>query len=299
MFFQSPGFLLLLLPVALACLGREDRQLRGGVAAPFERAHLEELGGLDGVAREKGAIFNGATADDLCVVNRDDTRVMGIPMPASTRVISFGRHPEATVRLLHAEVHSEDLSTSALLEVDHRQVAVRIRSPGMHLAHNAAAALAVAWGLGLDPAASAEAMADYQPVGMRLRRESLPGGVSVINDAYNANPESMRASLRMLSGLSGRRFAVLGDMLELGSDEIELHRDVLGHAVGQGLDLVLVVGERMAAAAAAHESVRCCTSHEEAAEFLAAQLSSGDTLLVKGSRGARMERVLHLLAEGA
>jgi len=124
-----------------------------------------------------------------------------------------------------------------------------------------------------------------------MRRETVGDGVVVLNDAYNANPDSMKASLGVLAGLPGRRIAVLGDMLELGPDEARWHRELAAHARALGLDLVVLVGPRMAIAAKG-EGVWTFAEPADAVAPLAAWLRKGDTVLLKGSRGARVERIL-------
>ena len=131
-----------------------------------------------------------------------------------------------------------------------------------------------------------------------MRREALPGGVVAINDAYNANPTSMKASLELLASFPGRRVAVLGDMLELGRDEAAFHAETVALAHGLGLDLIVGTGPRMLAAAADSSSSPGGWFALDAVELvprLAGWLLPGDVVLFKGSRGARVERVLEAL----
>ena len=139
---------------------------------------------------------------------------------------------------------------------------------------------------------------------MRMRVERLPGGVIVLNDAYNANPDSVRAALETLASLPGRRIALLGDMLELGSAEARAHEEIATLAGTLGLDLVGLAGPRMAAAApfvamgkpgpGAGEVV-VAEDAEALGQALSGRLAEGDVVLLKGSRGAGMERVLQSL----
>lgn len=251
-------------------------------------AHLEELGGLDGVAREKCAIYGGATSGDTAVVNQDDPFLRDAVLPTGVRRVAFGASPAADPRLVDARVDAA-LHTEAVYEGAFGRVVVKLASPGRHVALDGAAALAVALAVGVAAREAAAAMESYEPVGMRQRVETSPAGVVVINDAYNANPTSMRAALEALGGLPGRRFAVLGDMLELGPAEHDWHRDVLAFALTQGLAAVVVCGERMARAATV--GVHVAENADDAAHWLGDRVRHGDTVLVKGSRGARMERV--------
>jgi UDP-N-acetylmuramoyl-tripeptide--D-alanyl-D-alanine ligase len=258
-------------------------------------SHLEELGGLEGVAAEKGALLAGARPGDLVIKNHDDRRVMAMPTDPRARVLTFGRDPNCDVVIEDAAVEASSLGTRIALRVGRARLDLTVPSPGIHLASNAAAAIAIAHGLGLDVNAAAVSLADYAPVGMRLRKEILPNGVVAINDAYNANPDSMAASLRMLAGLPGRRVAVLGDMLELGAGEGRLHREVIALATSLKLDRVVLVGPRMAAAS--QPPAESFPDPDSAADGLRGILGAGDIVLFKGSRGAKVERVLSALRD--
>lgn len=259
--------------------------------------HLEGLGNLDGVAREEGVMFASARPGDTLLVNLDDPYVRSWPRPAGTRVITWGSDAAADIRLVSADLDEATLATRARYATPTGDVTCVLPAPGVHIALNAAGALAAAWACGLDLTAAAAAMERYEPVGMRMRRESL-GAITVLNDAYNANPPSMEASLRVLAALGGRKVAVLGDMLELGAEEHAWHEQVAAFAGGLGLDLVVLCGPRMSKALSA-----CVGAGEVWAEAdvgavaarLGPALRDGDRILLKGSRGARMERILSAL----
>lgn len=288
--------------VELGTSGPGEIELLSEISQPDVRlivnvgaAHLEELGGLDGVAFEKGSLFRMARPGDTVCVNVDDPRIVSIPVPAGVRVIRYGLGEDADIRLVSAALDADTLSTDAIYESSQGAVRVRIPAPGAHLAHNAAGALAVAFALGVPLADAAAGLAGYEPVGMRMRAEPLPNGATALNDAYNANPTSVEASLRLLASLPGRRAAVLGDMLELGTEEERLHREVAALAGELGLDLVVLVGPRMAAAADACPGALVIPDADHApalGENLRAWLRPGDRMLFKGSRGARVERIL-------
>ncbi|MEZ4241868.1 MAG: UDP-N-acetylmuramoyl-tripeptide--D-alanyl-D-alanine ligase [Myxococcota bacterium] len=273
----------------LADLARADVSLIVNVGP----AHLEELGGLDGVAVEKGALFRAAGPGNTVCVNVDDPRVAAMPVPDGVRRLTWGRSGD--VALVEATIDPASLSTTASWDTPAGRLTARIPAPGHHIAHNAAGALCVAHALGVDLRAAAAALERYEPVGMRLRSEPLPHGGRALNDAYNANPASMEASLRLLASLPGRRAAVLGDMLELGPDEAAWHERVVALAHELHLDHVVLVGPRMAAAAAACPGCAAHADPASAVEPLLDWLASGDgqdVVLFKGSRGARVERVL-------
>lgn len=278
---------------ALARIGTPNVRLIVNVGP----AHLEELGGLDGVQQEKGAMFATARPGDICCVNIDDERVAAIPIPDGARRLEFGGPAAETVALLEAEVIPEKLSTRARYRTPEGEVEVVIPAPGRHVALNAAGALTVAVALGVDPRAAAAGLADYEPVGMRMRPERLPSGALALNDAYNANPQSVSASLSVLAAMPGKRWAVLGDMLELGPQAAQWHRQIAGEAGSLALDHVLFVGPMMATAAPAcvGPAVQAFQSPDDAAAWLEGRLGPEDVVLFKGSRGARLEDVLRAL----
>ncbi len=275
----------------LATIARPDVRLIVNIGPE----HLEELGGIEGVAREECVLFDSARSGDVCLVNTDDPWLSAWRIAG--RVIRWGRAADADVRLAQAEVDGPGWCTRASYDTPQGRVVLTLPAPGEHLAHNAAAALAAALALGVDLHQAARAMEAYAPVGMRLRPTRLPGEILAINDAYNANPPSMRASLATLTTMPGRRVAVLGDMLELGVDEARLHDEVVAEADTKGLDLLLLVGPRMVRSHHLAERTPAWADVDgpALAPQLAAWLQSGDTVLFKGSRGARVERVLDAL----
>ena len=216
------------------------------------------------------------------------------------RLIGWGVSPGAEIRLLEARLDPSTWSTWARYDTPEGELEVRIGDPGHHVALNGAGALAVAMGVGVPLREAVEAMSDYAPVGMRLAVETMSGGWFAINDAYNANPQSMEASLNLLAKLSSPRFAVLGDMLELGASEAEWHEGVARLAGELGLEGVALVGPRMARAAGACQGageVFVSEDPMEAVEWLRRRLGQEGVVLFKGSRGLRVERVLDALRE--
>ena len=260
-------------------------------------AHLLELGGLAGVAREKCSLFDSARAKDAVVVNLDDPWIRDHVLPPGVSKVTFGRDERADICLTRATLE-RPLKTRASFRTPMGSVEALLPVPGVHIAHDAAGALAVAHSLGLDLERAAKDLEGYQPVGMRMRTEDLPGGAVAINDAYNANPASMEASLRVLQSLPGRRVAVLGDMLELGEDEGKWHAKVASLADSLGLELLVLVGPRMSRAAGSCSQTEVW-AHEvglEAVPALRQWLVGADYALFKGSRGARVERILQQLS---
>ncbi|MFM2163501.1 MAG: hypothetical protein RLZZ383_3013 [Pseudomonadota bacterium] len=276
----------------LADIGAPDVRLIVNVGP----AHLLELGGLPGVAQEKRALFDAARPGDAIVVNADDPYLADAAHPAG-RVLRWGRGEEVDVRVLDASLDPQTLTTRGTWRLPSGAiVATTLGAPGAHVAHNAGGALAVAAALGLDLPRAAADLARFAPVGMRLATLAVPGGVTAINDAYNANPASMRSTIDVVAALPGRRALVLGDMLELGPGEADFHAEVAQYAADAGVDLVVLVGPRMSVA-----PVRGATpvlrflDPVQAVADLDAWLTSGDHIAFKGSRGARVERVLEAL----
>lgn len=261
-------------------------------------AHLQGTGSVEGVARCKQELFDGARPGDVCIVNADDPFVSAMPLPEGVRELRYGTRRDADVRLIQASVDPQTLSTLVEIALPNETVSARIPTPGRHLALNAAAAAALGWTLGLSADQIAAGLSRYQPVGMRMRVDSV-GGVTVLNDAYNANPASMRAALDTLAQLPGRRIALLGEMLELGGEESSYHEAVIRQAAGLDLDLVGLSGPLMAEQADLARSlgveVVSAPDARALAELLKGQINPGDVVLLKGSRGARMERALQAL----
>ena len=276
----------------LAELGRPTHRLIVNVGP----AHLLELGGLPGVAREKGAMFDTAGPGDVILVNADDPWLRDRAPGPGQRAIRWGRAADAEVQLVDVELDPEALETTATIRTPSGSATVTLPAFGTHFAANATAAMAVASSLDVPVADAAAAMRGYAPVGMRQRIERLPSGALVLNDAYNANPASMKAALDTLAALGGQGIAALGDMLELGVHEAAMHEDVVAHAAALGLRVILV-GPLMAAAAHAAPSAEIFDDPLAAAAALRGTLGPDHRLLVKGSRGVRMERILHPLQD--
>ena len=268
-------------------------------------AHLSGLGTLAGVAREKGAIFRGLDPGGTAVVNLDDGRVVRQSRAFRGRVVTYGDG---------GFVRGEDpemLSGGRLrfnLRVGRVRAPVRLRLCGMHNVRNAVGAAAMAHAFGADVAAIRAGLEAVRPVAMRMQLERLDG-IGIINDAYNANPASMEAALATLEALPGRgrRVAVLGDMLEMGTDEAGCHRKLGETAAGSGVDALYLLGRfardiRQGALGAGMDrtAVRVARTHRKLASELRAELRKGDWVLIKGSRGAAMEKVLAAMKnEGA
>jgi len=257
--------------------------------------HLEGLGSLDGIAAEKEDLVRGLRPGGLAVLNADDDRVAAMA-EAAENVRLFG--------LTDGDVVAGDVRTGpgeVLFTLD-SGVEVRLPVPGRHNVLNALAAVAVAREFGLADEDIAAALGRYKPLKMRLVREQLPGGVTLIDDCYNANLLSSRAALEILceQPAGGRLVLVQGDMLELGAESEAMHEE-LGRAVAASkVRLLVTVGAATRALSlAASERTELMRFHFADSQAAAAEvpslLVSGDVVLVKGSRGMALEHVVEAI----
>jgi len=273
-----------------------------GVITNVAPAHLEGVGSIEGVARAKGELFAGMRRDATAIVNADDPHVAALGAAFGGRVVRFSVLDGGDVRAEDVRTDAQGAASFRLLVGDASAV-VRLRVSGRHNVANALAAAAAAHAVGVGLEAIAAGLGAALPVGSRMRVCPLPSGITVIDDSYNANPASMAAALRSLrEAPAARRIAVLGDMLELGAGADGLHREV-GRLAGElGVDTLYLFGEHAAVTAdgaleggLAAKSIRALPTHAAIAEALQATLRPGDWVLVKGSRGQRMEEVVRLL----
>lgn len=272
-----------------------------GLITNVHPAHLEGLGDVEGVARAKGELFASLTSADTAAVNLEDAFCPGLAEHCRARQVRYGRSSGAEVEL----VRTRATATGQVVEllVHGMELSAELSLGGVHNALNATAAAAVATALGLPLTAIAEGLAATRPIAGRLNLSTV-AGVQIIDDTYNANPASMWAALRFAADRSqpGTLLVALGEMRELGSESAQLHRE-LGA-------LVAGVTPRQAWFCGAH--AEDCRSGAEAAGLGAAQIATaddvaeltdricatvreGDLFLVKGSRGARMERLVQAL----
>jgi UDP-N-acetylmuramoyl-tripeptide--D-alanyl-D-alanine ligase len=269
-----------------------------GVITNIGPAHLQFLGSMDRVAQAKGELLQTMRSDGTAVLNADDRYFTALRNKYSGRVLSFGIDGPADVQARDI-VQARGL-TDLALHADGRSVLVRLRTVGRHNVYNALAAAAAALATGLPLETVKFGLEEFRPVAMRSELKVL-NGRTVLADYYNANPASMKAALETLASLTGgkRAVAVLGDMLELGDAEVEAHRETGRTVFRLGIDLLICVGplarhiaEGAVAAGMARNRVFEAETTARAAEILREHSRSDDTVLVKGSRGMKMERVL-------
>jgi UDP-N-acetylmuramoyl-tripeptide--D-alanyl-D-alanine ligase len=269
-------------------------QPRIGVVLNVGPTHLARLGSMQAIAAAKLEAVQDLPATGYAILNADDPWVAAMAPQTSTRVLTFGMHPDADIRA--TEIRSHGLAgVEFTLGYRGRGLPVKSPVPGAALVPNALAAIAVAVadGAPIEEAAAALTNARVQP---RLQAKKAACGATILDDTYNAGPASMKAALNVLHEMTGRRYALLGDMLDLGSAETEGHRVVGEHAAGI-VDALFTVGPRgariaAAASAAGARTVRHFETKEAAIEELCATLGPGDVLLVKASRGMALGAVV-------
>ena len=329
-------------PLTLLRLGREHRAavVELGMSTPGELArltaitspdagvltliaaeHLEFLKDLDGVAEAEGELYRGLLPGSVAVVNADDARCMAQAerVASGVRKIFFGKSAAADVRLLRVTplgmegqeicLEGEEWKGGAErgirgVDLQLRRVTVRLGFVGEHNAMNAAAAAALARALSFSFEEISRGLAAARPFTHRSRLVAGAGGITILDDCYNASPASMEAALAMLAGLtvrgSSRAIAVLGDMLELGAAEEEEHRLLGRKAASAGVVIAAFFGPRSSLAfeefsSSSSSSSARFTEIEPLLAWLRPNLQPGDTVLVKGSRGMKLERVVEAL----
>lgn len=269
-----------------------------GVVLNVGDAHLQEFGSREQTARAKGELIAALPAAGTAILNADDPLVSAMTGQAAT--VTFGARGD--VRPVDV-VLKDDGSTSFQLQVEGRRHHVDLPLIGAHQVANAAAAAAAAFACGM-PAEDIAAALSSARVLSPMRMESLTreDGLVIVNDAYNANPESMAAALASLAAIRcrGRRFAVVGEMLELGALSADRHRGIGRRARELGIDVLVTVGTGARPAADGFgDGAIAVKSPDEAVARLAADLGPGDVVLVKASRSVGLERVVSGLMSSA
>lgn len=278
-----------------------------GLITNIQPAHLQGLGTLEGIEAAKGELFAGMAASATIVVNRDDPRVRNLASSFPGRQVSFSVNGEPADIALDRILAMDEDGSRFLLKLPEETLEIYLPVLGLHHCNNAVAAAAVVWALNLPTKTIVSGLANFKPVDKRMEVLTIPGEITIINDSYNANPGSMAAALETLRQVKkqGRGFAVLGDMLELGDESAALHSQVGSKAAQEGVDYLLALGEQAShllagAAEAGMDSKRLiqASDHQEIASQVGNMMAAGDWILVKGSRGMRMEKVVeHLVAD--
>ena len=272
-------------------IGPLSRLVRPDVAVitAVEAAHIGNFGTIQAIADEKSAIGDGLSPGGVAVLPAD-SHLLGRLAVRASRTDTFG-----LAQMVH--MHSDQDGTSVTAQVENRMVDFRVNAPGLHMVLNALAALTVASVLGIDGSA---AIAEFRPTAGRGLQRDLPGGIRLLDESYNANGASVHAALAVLRMLPGRRIAVLGDMLELGSHGPAEHA-ALAPAVFKSADLLFSCGPLMKQLFdAVPVEIQGAHAADSAAlaPLVRAEAKDGDAILVKGSLGSRMAAIVRAL-EGA
>ncbi|MEN8205475.1 MAG: UDP-N-acetylmuramoyl-tripeptide--D-alanyl-D-alanine ligase [Pseudomonadota bacterium] len=307
------------LPLTLARLGPEDQyavlemganhageiDYLAGLAQPTiavvtnaGAAHLEGFGDLEGVARAKGELFARLDAGGTAVVNADDDFApLWRSLAGHCRIVDFGLDSDAAVT---AEWAGDSRGSDILLKTAQGDIELRLPLPGRHNVMNALAACAVAQAAGADLPAIKRGLESLSPVAGRFNIHSLPGAITLIDDTYNANPESLQAALDVLTLSDDDSWLVLGDMGELGATAAEWHATAGRKARAAGVTRLYGLGELAQQAVAAFDGPGgAFSTMDELLEALHADLAGPLHILVKGSRSMRMERVVAALGVAA
>lgn len=275
-----------------------------GLIINMGTAHAEFLGGPDGVAKAKAELFENLSTDAIAIVNIDDPRCQReAESKVHSKRFNFGKAPWADLRL--KSVQTLDPTRSRIsFSYQNRVVEIELPMPGVHNALNATAALAVACAMGLDFETAAKGLQDIQGVKGRLFHHQMKDGGVLIDDSYNANPESMEAGLNVLASYAHapRRIAVLGEMAELGEKAFDLHRSIGALLAHKNVDLLFTCGKNAMAyneGAIAEGFDRSRIVWAENSEALAPKVfevaKSTDVIFVKGSKSTKMGKVVEKL----
>jgi UDP-N-acetylmuramoyl-tripeptide--D-alanyl-D-alanine ligase len=262
-----------------------------------QRAHLEGMGDLDEVAQEKGCIFQGLAANGVAVINADDRYA------ARWRAMA-GAHAVRSFAIDHAadvvgKVSQHGLETDLQIKAAEGEATIRLRIPGRHNARNAVAAAAACLAAGVSLQAVQSGLENFSGVKGRLQRRSSEQGAEILDDTYNANPDSVRAGIDVLAATIGHKVLVLGDMGEIGEASRQYHDEIGGYAKSQGIDRLFGFGDAAQQAVRNFgEGARHFCNIEKLIAAVKKELAANTTVLVKGSRFMKMERVVEAIVVG-
>ncbi|HEX5304996.1 MAG TPA: UDP-N-acetylmuramoyl-tripeptide--D-alanyl-D-alanine ligase [Dyella sp.] len=275
----------------LAAIARPDV----GVITCIAPAHLERMGSIEGVAETKGALYQALPADGVAIINADDAFAPFFAgLAGSRRVLRYGLEQPADIT---AEIIEQRVDGSRfVLKTPQGDAQIALPLAGRHNIANALAASAIALALDVPLATIVTGLEQVDGVAGRLKVEAMPGGWTLIDDSYNANPGSVTAAIDTLALAAGERLLVLGDMAELGANARAMHAGIGAHAAARGIERLLATGPLSAAAVEAFgRGAQHFHSKHELADALRPLLHPGVTCLVKGSRSAGMDQVVSAL----
>jgi UDP-N-acetylmuramoyl-tripeptide--D-alanyl-D-alanine ligase len=279
----------------------EISQPTAGLITNIQPAHLQGLKSADAILAEKGKLLQGLGPEGIAIINVDDERLSGFAEGLAARKITYSITDQSADVHVLGKVHLDDRGSSFKLALGEEPLEVFLPVLGMHQAQNAVAAAAAAYALGVSAAGVAQGLANHVPVTQRMQVQQLADGTRILNDTYNANPVSTVAAVETVASVRGARpfIAVLGEMRELGERSRALHHQV-GEQVGLlGVDRLITLGEMAeeigkGAQLTGMRPEQCfhARDHREVVTLLQENWQSGAWILIKGSRGMRMERVV-------
>ena len=278
-----------------------------GIITNVGPAHLQNLGSIKNIAKAKTELWQNMGHMAIAIVNMDDPLLAPWQRKLKGRVVSFGQENPAMVTASEAKASSFEQSFKLNLPAS-QPVSVKLKAPGSHNRQNALAAAAAATALGLNGREIAEGLSGYHPLEGRFRLVLAPNGTRILDDAYNANPASMAAALNSMTELRHRQdnvqrtIAVLADMLELGKDSQELHKQLGGLVAQSGVDQLLALGGQATyiakgAVRAGLDNTMVFEHMSDLQKYLQQNLKSGDMVLIKGSNSMGMEKLVKFLAK--
>lgn len=272
-----------------------------GVISNIGVSHIENLGSREGIFKAKSEIFDYSPLNGTAILNGDDDLLPLLKNKLEQEIIFFGTGEENEIHCTNAvQKGLEGVQADICTPIG--RFGVFIPVPGNHMVLNAMAATAVGLKLGLELSAIQKGIEAFVPTKMRMAIIKTAGGLTIIDDAYNANPVSMKASIDVLAGSRGKTTAILGDMFELGEFSDEMHYDVGKYAAQKKIDTIICIG--LASQAMCHAALDCghrnvfyFSTQKQFLETGIQNLEAGSTILVKASRGMHFEKTIEKLNE--
>ncbi len=271
-----------------------------GLITNVGKAHLEKLGSVENIRDAKGELIKEIGENRIAILNSDDPLVMELKNGFKGKVITFGINSASDVKAINIK-RNRDIGYQFILKIDGRDAVINLPYPGYHNIYNALSAASIGKSLGMDINDIKRGIESFKPLPMRMEQFMIDGDITFINDAYNANPSSMEAAVKVLSitDFPGKKFLVAGDMLELGEASEDAHRYIGRLVASESIDCLITVGTEskfifygailngMSRGKAYH-----CDNFDEVAFILDDELKPGDCVMIKGSRGMKMENVV-------
>ena len=272
-----------------------------GIITNIGVSHIEHLGSREGILKAKSELFDYLAEDGIAILNGDEPLLLSLQENLFCSVITFGKNSKN--KYWAEEIGMEEKGMNLLIHTPSHSFQVTIPCVGEHWIYNVLPGVILGELFGLNPRQIQEGILNFVPSGMRMEKESTSYPVHIINDTYNASPDSMKAAINVLCRLSvpGRRIVILGDMFELGSYSEENHREIGRYVAQTDVDLLVFVGKAAKEMAIGAEQVGreslYFTEREELQDAIPSFIEKEDTVLVKASRGMQLEKIVEKLKE--